>query len=414
MRGLLGKCCGVWLAVVWGVAQAGDWPLWRGPWGIGVGDDVPPPLTWSPTQNIRWKVPLPEEGNSSPIVVGDKVWLTCPAENGQQRLLLCFDRREGRELWRRAVTYSAPEKMHQTNPHCSPSPASDGERVVVWHGSAGLLCYDLSGRELWRKDLGAFDHIWGYGSSPIIDGDYVFLNAGPGTRSFVVAFHKHTGEELWRRTYPGMAAETPQEYRGSWSTPVLAGQGPERLLLLSLPNTLWAVDPRTGEEVWRCAGLGDLVYTSPLVTGDIVVAMSGYHGPALACRLGGRGDVTETHRLWRHERPNPQRIGSGVAVDGYVYILNENGTLWCLNAETGEKTWEQRLGGTSWGSMCYVAGRLYVQNMRGTVFVLAANPRQMELLAENKLGEGSRSSPAFSQGEVFVRTFAALYAIAAE
>jgi outer membrane protein assembly factor BamB len=393
------------------LCHAGDWPQWRGPRGLGVADERRVPLTWSNTEHVQWKVALPEPGNSSPIVVSEKVLLTCPTNKGVDRLLMCFDRRNGNELWRRSVPFAGHEVMHNTNPHCSPSAVSDGERVVAWFGSAGLCCYDLDGKELWRKDLGPFDHIWGYGSSPVIHGDLVFLNAGPGTVAFVAAFHKQTGAEVWRKSFPLMAAEKPDQFRGSWSTPVITGEGDDALLLLSLPHTLRAVRPATGEEVWWCDGLGDLVYTSPLVDGDVVVAMGGYHGPAIACRLGGTGDVTATHRLWRHDQKNPQRIGSGVAVNGHVYILNENGIVWCLSLQSGEKTWEHRLGGTSWGSMCHVDGRLYVQNMQGTVFVLAVDPAQCEVLAENKLGEGSRSSPAFSNGQVFVRTFEALYGI---
>jgi outer membrane protein assembly factor BamB len=412
MRAHLASLCVAGLLAV--SAQAGDWPQWRGPKGIGVSDETKLPLTWSKTDNVKWRVALPEDGNSSPVVIGDKVLLTCPDNKGTSRMLLCFDRKTGNELWRKSVEYTDREAMHNTNPHCSPSPATDGERVVVWHGSAGLFCYDLAGKELWRKDLGKFDHIWGYGSSPTIHGELVFLNAGPGTSSFVVAFDKQTGNEVWRKSYPKMTASKPGEYRGSWSTPVVVGEGDDTLLLLSLPNTLWAVKPATGDEVWTCQGLGDLVYTSPLVDGDVVVAMGGFHSPAIACRLGGKGDVTETHRLWHHKERNPQRVGSGVAINGHTYILNENGIIWCLDTKTGEKTWEERLGGNSWGSMSHVDGRLYVQNMQGTVFVFATNPEKLEVLAENKLGEGSRSSPAFSNGEIFVRTFDALYCIAAK
>jgi len=403
---------GLFAATWCGPSDAGDWPQWRGPLGIGVGSEKHVPLMWSKTEHVKWTVQLPEDGNSSPVVIGDKVLVTTPENKGRVRSLLCLDRRDGKELWRKSVEYADREVMHNTNPHCSPSPATDGERVVVWYGSAGLYCYDLNGKELWQKDLGKFDHIWGYGSSPVIHGDLVFLNAGPGTVAFVAAFNKHSGTEVWRKTYPQMASTKPEQYRGSWSTPVIVGEGNEALMLLSLPQTLWAVKPATGEEVWWCQGLGDLVYTSPLVDGEVVVAMGGFHGPAIACRMGGTGDVTATHRLWRHAEKNPQRIGSGVAVNGHVYILNENGIVWCLDEQTGEKKWEHRLGGTSWGSMCHVDGRLYVQNMNGTVFVMAVDSTKFELLAENALNEGSRSSPAFSNGEVFVRTFRTVYCIA--
>lgn len=394
-------------------AMAGDWLQWRGPQGTGLSTEKNVPLSWSATKNVKWKVTLPAEGNGSPIVVGGKVFVTCPTDRkGDKRLLLCLDRTDGQELWRKTISYPLPEATHGTNPQASSSPASDGERVVVWFGSAGLYCYDLEGKEQWQKDLGKFDHIWGYGSSPVLVGDLVILNAGPGTSAFVVAFNKQTGEEVWRHEYEGMKSEKAEEYRGSWSTPILVGEGDSALLLLSLPTRLRAIKPATGEEVWSCGGLSKLVYTSPVVTGDTVVAMCGFHGPALACRLGGSGDVTASHRLWLQDKPNPQRIGSGVALEGHVYILNENGVAWCLDAQTGDKKWEQRIGdGTSWGSMCLADGRLYVQNMKGNVVVLAANPAACEVLGQNDLNEGSRSSPAFSDGNVFVRTFKSLYCI---
>lgn len=393
-------------------AAGGDWPQWRGPAGTGVSSEKNFPISWSSTVNVLWKVALPAEGNSSPIVVGGRVFLTCPFNKGRQRILICFDRTDGNELWRRVVEYDQTEATHGTNPQASSSPASDGERIVVWYGSAGLYCYDLDGKQLWQRDVGQFDHIWGYGSSPVFVGDSIILNAGPGTVSFVAAYNKVTGEPVWKKDYDGMKSTKPDEYRGSWSTPVLSQSGDDQLLLLSLPLQLRAVNPANGNDVWSCAGLTNLVYTSPIIAGDKVVAMGGYHGATIACRMGGRGDVTASHRLWIHEKRNPQRIGSGVATDNHVYILNENGVGWCLDAATGEKTWEQRIGhGTSWGSMCLVDGRIYVQNMKGDVIVLQENPRSCEILSENTLHEGSRSSPAFSNGNIFIRTFKHLYCI---
>jgi outer membrane protein assembly factor BamB len=239
----------------------------------------------------------------------------------------------------------------------------------------------------------------------------MILIAGPGTNSFVAAYNKKTGEEVWKKEFPNMTAKAPGDFRGSWSTAVVLGEGENALVLLSLPNKLRAVKPATGEEVWSCGGLGNLVYTSPLVDGDIVVSMSGFHGPAIACKLGGQGDVTETHRLWHNTQKNPQRVGSGVAVDGHVYIMNENGVVYCIEEKTGEKKWESRAGGTTWGSMVHVDGRLYVQDKQSTITVIAVDSKECRVLAQNEMKEGSNSSPAFSDGNVFVRTFQHLYCI---
>jgi outer membrane protein assembly factor BamB len=392
---------------------AADWLQWRGPQGTGQSNEKNAPLTWSKTENVKWKAPLDGPGNSSPIVVGQKVFITHAPAKSNLRGLHCYDRNSGELLWKHQVEYADEEPTHNTNPFCSPSPASDGERVIAWYGSPGLVCYDLAGKVLWKQDLGKLEHIWGFGSSPMIYDNLVFLNFGPGLNAFVAAFDIQTGREVWRREFPGQKSQKFDEYRGSWSTPVLFRDGGRTLLLLALPSTLWAVDPKTGADIWSCRGLGPLVYTSPLIDGDIVVAMSGYGGPALAVRGGGQGDVTATHRLWHHETPKPpQRVGSGVIAKNHIFILNEPGAAWCLDSRTGEKKWEQRVGrNRSWCSMVHVDGRLYISNKAGTTIVLAPDIESCKVLAENELGEQIEASPAFSNGQIFIRTHQNLYCI---
>lgn len=387
---------------------AGDWLQWRGPQGTGQTHNVHPPTTWSAAENVKWKVALDGTGNSSPIVVGQKVFIAHAPQGHNQRGLRSYDRSTGELLWKHEVEYADKELTHNTNPFCSSSPVSDGERVVAWYGSPGLYCYDLAGNVLWHKALGDVEHIWGFGSSPIIFHDLVILNFGPGLNAYVVALDKQTGKEVWRKEFPGQRSEKIDEYRGSWSTPVVHREGDRDALLLALPETLRAVEPRTGEEIWSCGGLSKLVYTSPLLSGDIVIAMCGYTGPAIAVKGGGRGDQTDKI-LWTHAK-NPQRVGSGVVVDGHIYILNEPGIAWCIDATTGEKKWEQRLGGgVSWSSMNHVAGRLYVNNTAGTTFVLEPSPTQCKIIAENKLDELTRASPAYCDGQIFIRTYEHLY-----
>lgn len=404
------------LAVWAALARAGDWPAWRGPQGLGIAEKKGLPVHWSATENVRWKVELPGPGNSTPIVWKSRVWISQATNEGKVRSLMCFNRADGQLLWRKDVAYDKPESTHNSNPYCSASPVTDGERVIVWHGSAGLFAYDLDGNELWSKDLGPFRHVWGNASSPVLYQDLVILSAGPGLEAFVVALDKKTGEEVWRINPPDAVSEKLDEFRGSWSTPVLHTVGRHTELLLSLPLRLVSYDPATGEELWRCEGLSKLAYTSPLAEGDIVVAMSGYHGPALAARTGGSGDVTDTHRLWLHEKKIPQRVGSGVLVGGYVYILNEPGIAWCLDAKTGEKKWEQRVGtgsGRSWSSMCYADGRLYVITMNGETIVLEPTPEACKIIAQNPLEETTRASLAFSDGQIFIRTYNHLHCIEA-
>ena len=230
-------------------------------------------------------------------------------------------------------------------------------------------------------------------------------------RTFLACFDTETGEERWRRTLEDATSKKVDEFRGSWSTPVLFQQDGRDLMALSMPKRLIAFDPKTGDTVWSSGGLSLLAYTSPLVGDGVAVGMSGYHGPAIAVKVGGEGDVTESHRLWLHSNKNPQRVGSGVIVDGHIYILNENGIAWCLDLESGEKQWERRLGGKSWPSMSHVDGKLYVLNQDGTTFVLEVNPDECKVLAENRLDELTRASHAFSDGQIFIRTYEHLWCI---
>ena len=398
-------------------ALADDWLTWRGPQMSGKAQETGFPLEWSDARgeqkNIKWKVELPAPGNSTPIVVGDKLLLTSQSDDDRARLLLCFNRADGSIAWQHKIDYNREDPTHNTNPHASASPVSDGKQVYAWFGSAGLFAFDLEGKLLWQRDLGQFTHIWGYASSPLVYEDLLILSAGPGLRAFVAAFDKNTGEEVWRFEPEDSISPKADEFRGSWSTPVVHHHEGTDYLLLSLPLRLYALAPSSGDVIWSSEGLSKLVYTSPLVENEVIVAMSGYGGPSMAVRAGGSGDVTETHRLWHLEEKNmnPQRVGSGLLVDGYVYILNEPGIAWCMNATTGEVQWRERLGSKSWCSMTLADGRLYVASEKGDTFVIAPNPKEFQLLAENPLGELMRASLAFSNREIFARTYQHLYCI---
>jgi len=394
-----------------------DWPAWRGAGGNGIAaPKAVAPLKWSKTENIAWQAPLPGEGNSTPIVVGDKVFVTCASNNGVQRALYCFDRLNGKQLWQHGAEYLQKEKRHKTHPACGSSPVSDGKYVVAWFGSAGIYCYDLDGQEIWHQDIGEFKQIWGAASSsPVIHEGVVYLNAGPGVNSFLLALNLKDGSQKWRREIPAMKSKNVDEFRGSWSTPVVAQRDGKPVIIVSLPDSLRAVDAATGKDVWICEGLTALSYTTPLVTSDTVVAMSGYHGNALAVKRGGTGDVTATHRLWMHTQRKmlPQRVGSGVVVGEHIYIYNETGQVWCIELKTGDIRWRERVGGKSWASITHIAGRLYIITENGTTFVLAPDPVQCTILAENQLGELTRGSLAFSDGQIFARTYQHLYCIGA-
>lgn len=400
---------------------AENWPAWRGPTSDGISSEKHLPVKWSPTENVKWKTPLPERGNSTPVVWGDRVFLTQAIEAEGRRMLLCFDRKTGRELWRVGTTFPPGELTHKTNPQCSASPATDGERVIVSFGSAGLWCYDFAGKEQWHRDLGKQTHIWGNAASPVLHGNLCFLNFGPGPRTFLIALDKKSGKTVWQHDEPGSpsgetsdGASNRSGYIGSWSDPLPRRVGGREELLMTYPNRVCAFDPGSGKELWTSGGINPLVYTSPIFAEGIVVAMGGFNGKAVAVRAGGAGDVTESHRMWHHPRTK-QRIGSGAIHEGHIYILDDPGIAECIELKTGKVVWEERLkgpgpSGTNWSSVVIADGNCYAMNQGGDAFVFRASPK-FELLATNSLGEHTNSSFAISNGDLFIRTAKHLWCI---
>lgn len=406
---------------------AADWPMWRGLNGDGTCSESDLPLTWSTTENVVWKTPLPDPGNSTPVIWGDQVFVTqavpslpkgAKGENNSKRMLLCFDRKTGKELWSSGTTYNEPELTHGTNPYCSASPATDGERVVVFFASAGVFCYDMKGRELWKRtDLGKQHHIWGNGTSPVLAGDRVFLNFGPGEKTVMYCFDKKTGKTIWEHAEPGGKSGEAgnKEWLGSWSDPLLRKVESRYELFMSYPGRLLAFNPIDGKELWTSGGLTPLVYNSPLYADGVVISMCGFGGAGLAVKSGGNGDVTSSHRVWHLPRI-PQRIGSGVVYQGHYYILTDGGIVECRDLKTGEVVYNERLKGPgptaqNWSSLVLTAdGKCYAANQGGDCFVFKASPT-FELLATNSLGEKIIGSVAVSNGQLFIRGHKNLWCI---
>ena len=404
--------CWTWTLNVAG----GDWPAFRGPTGDGIAARERAPVEWSPTNHIRWKFALPNPGNSSPIVSRGYVFVTCAEQEGRKRNLYCLDRRTGALQWTRTVAHTNAEPTHRTNPYCASTPAADGTNIVVWHGSAGVFCYNFEGHQLWSTDLGPIHHEWGYASSPILHRGQVILNFGPGSRTFLVALDRRSGRVLWKHDEPGGLDTTDKRMVGSWSTPIVVHVDGHEQILCSMPTRVMAFTPETGAVAWSCDGLGDekadLVYASPLVAGHIGIAFTGWvNGPTMGFRMGGTGNVTASNRLWLTRQT--QRIGSGVVVDGHVYIVNAGpGTALCMEASTGRIVWSERLeGGESWGSLVRAGDRFYVTSRRGVTTVFRANPAKLDVLAMNDLGEPSNATPAISDGQIFLRTDRHVYCI---
>lgn len=398
-----------------------DWPAFRGPDGNGIATGEGYPTEWSTEQNVKWRTPLPGPGNGSPIVIGQRVFVLCAEDQGQQRTTYCLDRKDGKILWQDTVEFDRVEETHKTNPFCPSTPVSDGEHVYVWHRSAGMHCYDLEGQKIWSRDLGEFHHIWGGGSSPVLFQNMVIQLCGPGERTFLIALDKKTGETIWQTpNEQGGSASEKGKYIGTWCTPVLVDVKGQTQLLCTMHSRVVAYDPSTGEELWYITGLstdrGDLAYTSPMVKDDYAVIAGGFGGPAFGIKLGGSGDMTDANRLWFQDKPrNPQRIGSGVMIgdDWFMANADNQGSIECVNFKTGEQLWKVKRteDGPHWGSLILADGLMYVTGQNGITRVFKPNRDMYEEVAENNLGEQSNSTPAFSDGEIFLRTFQAVYCI---
>jgi outer membrane protein assembly factor BamB len=400
-----------------------NWPAWRGPLGSGIATAKNVPLHWSATENVRWKVLLPDRGNSTPAVWGNKVFVTQAIEKDHLRTLMCFSREDGKLLWQSTVTYTEKEESHRDNPHCSASPVTDGERVIVSHASAGVYCYDMEGRELWKRDLGKQSFGWGSGSSPVLHGDICLVYHGPGKDAQLVALDKKSGRTLWSFAEPTIdVGKRTDGFRGqepgmicTYSTPIVVKTGGRDELLMSFPRYLRAFDPKTGKEFWHSDGLNPLIYSSPIYSDGIVVAMGGYFGNTIAVKTGGSGNVTESHRVWNAERTKAG-IGTGIIHDGHIYAVNASGIADCIELKTGKVVWSERVRGDgpksdTWSSSVLAGNRIYHLNQSGDCVVFRASPK-FELIGANSVGnEMCNASLVVSNGDVFIRTHQHLWCI---
>ncbi|MDG2391746.1 MAG: PQQ-binding-like beta-propeller repeat protein [Planctomycetaceae bacterium] len=415
------------LSVLPNLVWASDWPAFRGAVNSaerGRAQGKGYPREWSPTDNIAWRYTLPGPGNSSPVIADNKVYVTySDQQNGTRRNLICLDLESGKKLWTKSVLHEVDEPTHKTNPHCGSSPASSGERVVVWHGSAGVYCYSSDGKELWKYETGPVHHIWGTGSSPIIHDDKVFLNIGPGKNSYLLALSLKSGDLLWKVEEPGgNFGENPNgkklNWIGSWSTPQIAMVAGEQQVICAMPTRVVGYAPDSGEILWWCDGLenlprSNLVYTDPLLSETFAVTLGGFKGPGIGFALGEMGDITDSSRVWRVTRDNPQRIGTGIIFGKHIYAPTAgiNG-IQCLDLETGETLWTERTPAPFWGSMVLADELIYVTDQQGMTWVFRPNSEKLDLIAKNSLKERTNSTPAFTDDCIILRTYDAVYRVA--
>jgi len=392
------------------VADEGEgakyWPRWRGPSGQGLASGSGYADTWSPSQNVAWKSVVPGTGNSSPIVWGDRIFLTTAYDNGRRLSVVAFRRTDGQKVWEAfAPEGRSPSGNHYKNGYASATPATDGQRVYASFGARGLLAVDLDGKVVWRRDLGRMDAYHGTAGSPLLYKDRLILYQDQFSDSFIAAFDTKTGRELWR---------TRRDAQVGWGTPIAVRVGDHDEIIVNSQWIVRAYNPDSGAELWNCRGTTDEVIPTPVVGYGMVFCSSGRAGPTLAIRPGGRGDVTKTHLTWTSPRGSPF-VPSPILYGEHLYMVNDIASIvTCLDAMTGKVMWQGRLGvaqreGFS-ASPVAVDGKVFFTNDDGETFVLKAGPT-FELMHVNKLGETTLATPALVGGRWYIRTDRHLYAI---
>ncbi len=399
-----------------------NWPRFRGPTGQGLSDATGLPVTWSETENVRWKTALRGKAWSSPVVWGDQVWVTTATEEGHERFAVAVDRATGRIVHDVKVFHvEQPQYADKFNSHGSPTPVIEAGRVYVSFGSAGTACLDTTtGRVLWeRRDLEC-NHWRGAGSSPALWGDLLLLHFDGSDRQYVVALDKRTGATVWQTPRSiDFQDLTPEgkpirdgDFRKAFATPLVVEHAGRPLLLSAASKALYAYDPKDGRELWR---VEDRRFHSGSVTpvvghGMVYTATGLARGELWAVRLGGEGVVTDTHVAWREKSHVPNRP-SPVLVGDLIYMVQQDsGMATCLEAKTGALVWRERLPGVGnhSASPVHAEGRIYFFNENGHCPVIAAG-RKFEVLAENKLETGVMASAAIAGRALFVRTKTHLY-----
>ena len=398
------------------IAVAGDWPQWRGPTLDGVSTEVNLPLKWDQKQNVAWKLAMPAWSGSTPIVWRERIFLN--VAEGDNLQLWSIDRNQGAVVWKRPLS-GGNVKMQKQN-MSSPSPVTDGKAVWVMTGTGFLKAFDFNGKELWardiQKDYGAFGLNWGYASSPLLHEDSLYVQVLHGNNtddpSYVLRLDKNTGKTLWRVERPTAAIrESPDSY----TTPILLRNGKALELVISGGDAVTGHDLATGRELWRGNGFNPgndpnyRVIASPVAYGDLVYVPTRIK-PLQAFRSGGRGDITNTHRVFQFQ--NGPDVPSPVTDGKYFYSVNDRGIVYCLDAKTGAEIYGgQRLQpGTYSASPVLADGRIYITNEEGLTSVFRAGPK-FEILAENALNDYCLSSLAISDGQIFLRTTGYLYSI---
>jgi outer membrane protein assembly factor BamB len=430
VKRLLTRACllAVGLALLsWaGAARADNWPQWRGPTLDGISTETNLPTEWSETKNLAWKLPLPGASGATPVVWGDRIFLTSEDDKGV--LLLCVST-EGKELWRRPFatgTHWFGPTRDEGN-QSSPSPSTDGQHVYAYAGTGDFVCFDFDGNEVWRFNVqeryGPFHIQWGVHTTPLLHGDRLYLQVLHSGAHLLVALDKATGKEVWKVQ---RQTDAQRECEQSYTSPVIWSNGKEEYLVTHGCDYAIAMSLQDGHEIWRLGDLnpkehyrGDLRFVaSPVAARDLIVVTSAKDGTVVGVKPDAHGVIKagDPQEEWRRPRNTPD-VPSPLVHDGLVYLCRERGSggLLCLDAKDGKEMYSHRLPGGPRSdryraSPVYADGKVYLTARDGVFTVVRAGPK-FEALAENQLPDQFAASPAISNGRIYLRGFKALYAI---
>lgn len=399
---------------------ADNWHQWRGPNNDGISHETDVPIQWSQTENVKWRLPLPGEAASTPVVWEDKIFLT--SAEGNALVLMCIST-EGKELWKRTLGHGNRDVRGGEGNSAAPSPVTDGERVWAFLGTGDLACYDFDGNQVWHTNLaeryGRFNLYFVMSTTPLVDKDRLYIHLIHSNAWLVLALDKMTGKEIWKHRRESDATD---ECEQAYTSPILYRDAEREYLVVHGADYVTAHSLEDGSEIWRCGGLNPVMgynpslrfVASPVATEGLIVVPSAKNGPVLGIDPAAKGDITDSKwQLWKLRQGTPD-VPSPVIHDGLVYLCRERGDLICLDAETGEQLYRERTHRHRHrASPVYANGHIYLTSRDGLVNVVKTG-RAFEIVASNSLGEVIAASPVISNGTLYLRSYQALYAIGGE
>lgn len=388
------------------LANAEEWSSFRGPSGMGTTDQNIP-LQWD-TSSIVWKTQLPGTGQSSAVGAGSKIFVTSGETDGARRHLLCVDQDNGQLLWQRTVRSSNPESVHRMNGWGTPTPATDGKRVVAFFGPAGLHCFDLNGKSLWSLNLGDFPGSWGVAASPIILNGIVYHNCDSMGPSRLIAVNLETGKIIWESP----RAEKP---RGGWSTPVSIEVNGKSQLVLNGEYGVRGYDLSSGSELWFSKGFNGRGSPIPFFGDGLLYVVNGKPGDLYAVKPA-LGDGQKSKMIWNAKRNGGRDLPSPAMLESMVFVTSMGGVITCYDAPTGKTLWIDRLEGAFSGSPLVSKSHYYIQNESGVTFVIEPDRKHLKVIARNRLSQSQeeifRSTLSPISGKLYTRSLDQLYCFA--